>query len=179
MLAQPNKWSDEGLHFIKRAIGEINHNPARFPPAIPLVRSITGTRNNQQEEDMQLSSGFACHLYHRQDLPSQAIIQITVGSSKNGEIAIQGQKYYVRQWSFNAVDGDHDIITLKMDSTLKSQATLLEEGTILKPEPFFPIYFNFEDKTSKECALLVKDFSVLGMKPVPSDLLGQPESRFP
>jgi hypothetical protein len=28
-----------------------------------------------------------------------------------------------------------------------------------------------------ECALLVKDFSVLGMKPVPSHLLGQPESR--
>ena len=64
-----------------------------------------------------------------------------------------------------------------MDSTLNSQATLLEEGTILKLESFFPIYFNFDDKTSMECALLVKDFSVLGMKPVPSHLLGQPESR--
>jgi hypothetical protein len=64
-----------------------------------------------------------------------------------------------------------------MDSTLNSQATLLEEGTILKLEPFFPIYFKFDDKTSMECALLVKDFSVLGMKPVPSHLLGQPESR--
>jgi hypothetical protein len=176
MLAQPNKWSGEGLHFIKRALGEINHNPARFPPAIPLAGSTTRTSNNQQE-DIQLSSGFACRLYDRQDLPSQAIIQITVGSSKNLEIAIQGQKYYVRQWLFNAVDGDHDIITLKMDSTLNSQATLLEEGTILKLESFFPIYFNFDNKTSMECALLVKDFSVLGMKAVPSHLLGQPESR--
>jgi hypothetical protein len=155
MLAQPNKWSGEGLHFIKRAIGEINLNPARFPPAIPLVRPTNRTSNNQQE-DIQLSSGFACRLYDRQDLPSQAIIQITVGSSKNKGIAIQGQKYYVRQWSFNAVDGNHDLITLKMDSTLNSQATLLEEGTILKLESFFPIYFNFVDNTSMECALLVK-----------------------
>jgi hypothetical protein len=43
-----------------------------------------------------------CLLYNRKDLPSQALIQITIGSSKNQEIAIQGQKYYVRQWSFNA-----------------------------------------------------------------------------
>jgi hypothetical protein len=94
MLAQPNKWSGEGLHFFKRAIGEINHNPARFPPAIPLVRPTNRTINNQQE-DIQLSSGFDCRLYDRQDLPSQAIIQISVGSSKNQKIAIQGQKYYV------------------------------------------------------------------------------------
>jgi hypothetical protein len=64
-----------------------------------------------------------------------------------------------------------------MDSTLNSQATLLEEGTIVKLESFFRIYFNFDDKTSMECALLVKNFSVLGMKPVSSHLLGQPESR--
>jgi hypothetical protein len=37
MLAHPNKWlGDEGLHLIKHAIGEINHNPVRFPPATPL-----------------------------------------------------------------------------------------------------------------------------------------------
>jgi hypothetical protein len=105
---------------------------------------------------------------------SQAAVQISIGSRKNREISIQGQKYYVQQWSFNTVDFDHDIITLKMDSTLNSQATLLEEGKFLKLESFFPIYFNFNDKTSTECALLVKDFSVLGMKPVPSHLLGQP-----
>jgi hypothetical protein len=176
MLAQPNKWFGKGLHFIKRAIGEINQNPVRFPPAAPLAGSTTGPTNNQQE-DVQLSSGFACLLYNRKDLPSRAVIQITIGSSKNREIAIQGQKYYVRQWSFNAVDSKKDIITLKMDSTLNSQATLLEEGTIVKLKSFVPIYFNFDDKTSMECALLVKDFSVLGMKPVPSHLLGQPESR--
>jgi hypothetical protein len=59
MLTQPNKWLGKGLNFIKCAIGEINHNPVRFPPAAPLVGVTTGPSNNQQE-DMQLSSGFAC-----------------------------------------------------------------------------------------------------------------------
>jgi hypothetical protein len=61
MQAQPNKWSGEGLHFIKLAIREINNNPARFPPAALLAGSTFGPSNNQQE-DIKLSSCFACLL---------------------------------------------------------------------------------------------------------------------
>ena len=80
-----------------------------------------------------------------------------------------------RVWKLNAVDGDNNIITIRLDSTLNSEAALLSAGTVIKVESAFSIYMNFGDLYDDRCALVLRDFSVLCRRPLPIQMNGPPE----
>ena len=170
LLNHPTSWAADDMTMIRQIITTIGHSPVTFPPAqldSPLQSPIE-----------MLTKDFGNKLYDRDELPLSFVLQITASSQKKNNLTL-GNKIQApyRQWTFEGRDGDDCIITIKLDSTLHSQGNRLQKGAIIKVDNFFPVYFHYNDKSDSRCAIVLKQFSVVGSFPVEDKFLGRPPQR--
>lgn len=110
-------------------------------------------------------------------LENDIFLQITHRDSvevKNGSIGVNGHSRNIetrRKWRFTAVDGSNDALLLRIDSTLNTAAMSLNPGSIAKITSFFPVYFNYGDDNDNRCAIVLRDFEIVGRRGIPEDLL--------
>ena len=79
-----------------------------------------------------------------------------------------------RMWKLNAVDGDGNIITVRLDSTLNSEGKLLTPGAVIHITSAFAIYMNYGDLYDMRCAIVIRAFRIVERCTVPEGLSGPP-----
>jgi len=82
-----------------------------------------------------------------------------------------------RQWKFTAIDGDKSSITLRLDSTLNTAGNVLTPGTVIHVKRYLPIYWKYDDNIQKKCAIVVREFEVVGRQQVPPENANQPPKQ--
>jgi len=80
-----------------------------------------------------------------------------------------------RTWKVNAIDGDQTVITVRLDSTLNSEGKFLTPGAVIHVALAFPVYMDYGNLYDMRCAIVLRDFEIIGRRPVPSDLKGPPK----
>ena len=66
------------------------------------------------------------------------------------------------------------IINVRVDSTLSSAGNLLIPGSIVLISESIPTHWSYETRSDARCAIITKEFEVVGQHPVPSELLVGP-----
>lgn len=104
-------------------------------------------------------------------------LQITHADSEMQRKVIDGTTVNVRRWKFSAVDGDGKTILVRIDSTLNCAGNLLTPGSIVKLQSFLPVYFHYGDSDDKRCAIVVRQFEVVGRRTLAPEMAGAPKQR--
>ena len=187
-INHPAAWEGgEDLSNIKSMICKIGSDRLTYPP--PLGENIISTSHTPtpQQTEVQLTPGLASSLYNRESVDFCNItIQITVASSPEmistkigGTIGNKNCNTNInyRRWKLNAVDGDNNVISVRLDSTLNSEGKLLTPGAVINVKSAFPIYMNYGDLYDMRCAIVLRDFAIICRRSVPSDIMltGPPE----
>lgn len=181
-INRPDSWQGEGLTNIKSMVCQIGSDRLTYPPPLGDNTSTTPT---PQHTKVNLTPGLASSLYKREDIDySNITIKITVASPPemvstkiDGLIGNKNNNTNIsyRRWKLNAVDGDNNVITLRLDSTLNSEGKLLTPGAVIKVKSAFPIYMNYGDLYDMRCAIVLRDFAIITRQGVPTDSKGPPE----
>ena len=171
LINTPNYLEKPEFHTIRKYLLNISKNHASY------LSSPTGWGAKREE----LTKDIASNLQNR-DMPStlekDIVLQITHSDGtdvkKGASIGISGQGKDIgtrQNWKFTAVDGSNQALLLRIDSTLNTRAMSLDPGSIAKITSSFPVYFNYEDSNDTRCAIVIKNFEIIGKRDVPEDLL--------
>ncbi|KAL7547980.1 hypothetical protein ACHAWF_017086 [Thalassiosira exigua] len=173
IITKPSAWDDPQLENIKSMICTIGRDRDRFP--LPLGEDNT---DNNESAVCALTAGVASLLYKREELNlTNTTLQITAASSEMKSSKLEGllvakqlEDIPHRIWKLNAIDADSNVITVRLDSTLNSEGKLLSPGAIINITSAFPVYMNYGDMYDMRCAIVLREFRIIGRRPVPGDL---------
>ncbi|KAL7536485.1 hypothetical protein ACHAXR_007194 [Thalassiosira sp. AJA248-18] len=184
MLEYPQSWNDPSLANVRSMVRRIGTDPTTYP--LPFGDEDDAESSKITNPPViDLTKDVARSLYARDDLDlSNITLQITASTPEMVSTKLIGdlvpdlkQDIPHRQWKMNAIDGDNNVITLRLDSTLNSEGAFLTPGVVLRVTSAFPVYMNYGDMYDMRCAIVLRDFNVIGRQPVPSMFLGPPLKR--
>ena len=64
----------------------------------------------------------------------------------------------VKQFTMTVLDGNDEMVTLKVDTSLNQSMSLIEKGPVLRLTAFVPIYFCYSHPTDLNVVILVSTF---------------------
>lgn len=169
LLLHPPLWKAQHYRPIVDKISEIARNPANYPPYA----------DSWGVERTILTPGISNQLTNRtMDRPNKNVLHLQIThvdmTERADPIHINKQTANIgtrQRWKYTAVDGDNNTFLLRIDSTLNHMGMTLVPGTIAKVTSSFPAYFNHDDSNDNRCAVVIRDFVIVGRQPVPDDLL--------
>jgi len=169
LLAKPELWKAKQFKPVVDKISEIARNPSAYPPST----------TSWGVERTILTQGISNQLTDRtMDRPNENVLYLQITAAEMTEqadpIRINEQSANIgkrQRWKFSAVDGDNNAFLLRIDSTLNHVGMTLAPGTIAKVTSSFPVYFNHDDSNDNRCAVVIRNFDIVGSQPVPDDLL--------
>jgi len=182
ILKNPSAWNDPLLNNVKSMVRRIGTDTVTYP--LPPWEDDTTLHDSSATPELTKSIGTA--VFNRESVNlSDFKIQITASTpamvttklAGNAAKGLLSGDIHHRMWKLNAIDGDETIITVRLDSTLNSEGTLLEPGTVIHVTSAFPVYMTYGNMYDKRCAIVLREFRILCRRPVPSSFTGPPEKR--
>ena len=167
----PESWRDNSLRVVRSLVRRIGTDCINFP----LCPGDEGVPSENISKDIILTKSIGIALYNRKDPDlNDMTIQITVASSEmmssklcGDAVGKKAKDIPYRQWKLNAIDGDATVITVRLDSTLNSEGKLLTPGAVIHVSSAFPVYMNSGDMYDMRCAIVLREFQLVGRLPVP------------
>jgi len=165
----PGLMNNENMSDFRALFFEIAGDPKQYP------RQDDGAWGVSLED---LSKGAGKRLYERK-LSSDGVklvIQVTHRSNNDRQVSRIGNTDVSTKMSkFCALDGDGVQFIFRVDSTLNSAANMLTEGAIVSVGSFFTVYFTHEDSSDTRCAIVAREFRVVGHCPLSEEQKGCPK----
>jgi hypothetical protein len=163
---KPSMWTRPEFASLRSFVSDAASNPAKFPPLPPIVPAC------RDEAIPALPNFFANRLYAKEPSTNDAwkdglpVVQITQISSK--DISFHGMDRTTTLFTMHVVDGDGEIVTIKLNTSLTSRAQILEQEVILQLLICVPLYFTYKeaDTNATNIAILLSRFLVLGRSQV-------------
>ena len=183
ILNNPESWNEPSLSNVKSMIRKIGTDRITYPPSI--LEDNDSSDDKTPSAHPNLSENIGKTLYKRESIDfSNVTLQITAASyvntstKLNGNIVSDQQKDIpYRMWKMNAIDKDQTVITVRLDSTMNSEGKFLSPGAVVHVTSAFPVYMNYGDMYDMRCAIVLRQFTIVGRLPVPSRLVCPPVER--
>ena len=131
---------------------------------LTLFMTTSATTDDLSDSTIQRTENFAKRVYERESLPTEAVLKIVAKSNKKERRGERNRSFV--QFTFHAIDGNDDIVTLKLNTSLNASASLITRGSVIKIMAFSPIYFCFDNPEDRRVVILVSNFDVLGIESV-------------
>ena len=181
---RPNAWQGEGLSNAKSMTCRISSDRLTYPP--PLGDNIsTSPLLTPQSAKVNLTPGLESSFLNREDIDCYNMtIQTTMASPPemvstkiDGSIGNKNNNANVsyRRQKLNSIDGDDDVVTIRLDSALNSDGKLLTSCDVIKINSAFPICTNYGDLHDMRYAIVLRDFTIISRQAVPTNAKGHPE----
>jgi len=171
--AHPDLWEKDELAELRDLCYEITGDPKKFP--VPMKEGGWGVALTELTKDIG-NSLFDRGLPLLQEC-SDIVLQITHSQCDWKPTTIDNCTVKSPNWRFSAIDADGTSIPLRVDSSLHSAANLLQPGKVVKISSFIPIYFSYEDHSDQRCAIVVREFKVVGSHPLSDEAAARPKKR--
>lgn len=157
-------WKRQDLDRLRSFVCEVVAKPTEFPLQVDLEK-----RGN----NLELTKGFATALYEKK-LESSAnnpVVQVYAVTSRKVEVSgiANHGKHYTLRYTVEAIDGDHKVVVLVMNSCLNSIMGTLEIGHIIQLTDFVPIYRSVDDGNQHNCRILANSYDILALTNVPEE----------
>ena len=132
-----------------------------------------------------LTKGVGVRLCGREDIDfSDITLQITYATPSMMTTKLAGlenkkqsRDIAHRMWKLNAVDGDGNIITVRLDSTLNSEGKLLTARAIIQITSAFAVYMDYGNLYGMRCAIVIQDCRIIVRRTVPEGISSRPPER--
>lgn len=170
----PKMWEHESMKAFRDLAYEITGDPQKYRPETEEEGFGEGTECLTKDIGALL---FGKQLSIMEAKTDAIYLQITHAESNSGSRDIAGTTVNVRKWKFMAVDGDGKSIVLRIDSTLNTAGNLLTPGTIVKVLNSLPVYFRYKEAEETKCALVVREFEVVGRRSLAAEFVEAPKER--
>ncbi|KAL7545350.1 hypothetical protein ACHAWF_015516 [Thalassiosira exigua] len=170
----PRLWGDDYMKEFRNIAYEITGDPSKYCPR----RDEKGF--GRGNDILTKNIGALLHDKRLLEIETQAkpvYLQITHAENAMQRNEIDDCSVTVRKWKFMAQDGDNKSIMLRIDSTLNTAGNLLAPGAIVEVQSYMPVYFRYSDDSEKRCAIVVRQFEVVGRHQLTEEQRGPPKNR--
>jgi hypothetical protein len=159
VLKDPTLWTKHEFQPLRDFTTTVISNPCMFAHALP--DSLEKKKLDCPSKHPPPTKGLARSLYARETISnSELIVVVTAISQKFRQFNIANTTMCtsIKQFTMAVIDGDEELLTLKVDTSLNQSMGLVEKGSVLRLTVFVPIYFRYSDPTDLNVVILLSNF---------------------
>ena len=172
-MRHPTIWEDADAKEFREKAFAITGNPIKYPRCKEESTIFNIDRLTKQIGSRLFSKGLPL----MSPLVDNILLQVTHAEAAPVQSQqIEGRSLKIRKWKFVAIDGDRNLMILRLDSSLNSAVNLLCPGTVMKISNAIPVYFQYDNDTKKRCAIVVRDFEIVDHHKLAPDLTERPKN---